>query len=108
MQVMYQGSLYPATDVSRGAAYELFADHPVDGFTPNPRGDARLPFRRFVHRSEVSAPVAEQNDEDDGDQPLLMPVSRTVDWSAVHRMSQATEPTGTIAAIRRSAAIRRG
>jgi hypothetical protein len=46
--------------------------------------------------------------EDDYDDPLMMPVSRTIDWSAVHRMSQAREPGGTIAAIRRSAAIRRG
>jgi hypothetical protein len=46
--------------------------------------------------------------EDDYDDPLMMPVSRTIDWSAVHRMSQAREPGGAIATIRRSAAIRRG
>lgn len=46
--------------------------------------------------------------EDDYDDPLMMPVSRTIDWTAVHRMSQAREPGGTIATIRRSAAIRRG
>jgi hypothetical protein len=46
--------------------------------------------------------------EDDYDDPLMMPVSRTIDWDAVHRMSQAPDERGPIAVIRRSAVIRRG
>jgi hypothetical protein len=52
--------------------------------------------------------VGNRENADDYDDPLMMPVSRTVGWSAVHRMSQSPDRRGPIAAIRRSAAIRRG
>jgi hypothetical protein len=107
VRALHDGVWHPADEVARGAAFELFADSPGPSFLPNPRPGARHPYRRFVHRSEILAvtgPVTTQTEA-----PLLMPVSRTLDWATVHRMSQC--PAGAdplVAAIRRTAAIRRG
>jgi hypothetical protein len=109
--VRYEGASYPAEEVARGAAFELFADQPAPGFLPNPRPGARWRYRRFVHATDALAAgpdVAEPLDE-----PLVMPVSRLLEWSSVHRMSQTpigggAPHAGPIAAIRRSATIKRG
>src|SRR5437764_576523 len=110
LEVSFEGSTFPAEEIARGAAYELFTDRPLTGFLPNPRPGARWPFRRFVHVSEIAAVRgALPGDElDVVDDPLMMPVNRTLDWTAVHRMSQSPSLAGSIAAIRRTATIKRG
>jgi len=121
LRELHDGTWYPADEVAKGAAYELFADQPADGFLPNPRRGARYPYRRFVHVTDVlavtgvSSTVAaaratgEQPVLEAPEQPLRMPVSRVWDWTALHRLSQrpaaGDSPT---AAIRRSATVRRG
>jgi hypothetical protein len=52
--VRFKGRQYPAAPLARGAAYELFADEPDDGFLPNP-GRAQWRFRRFAHVTDVTA-----------------------------------------------------
>ncbi|MBN1171810.1 MAG: hypothetical protein JXA67_06510 [Micromonosporaceae bacterium] len=118
----YAGRWYPAAEVARGAAYELFATTLEEGFLPNPRPGASWPFRRFVHASEVipaqrsSATIAATS-TDPGwhlDRPLAAPVSSTVTWQTIHGLSQTTpglqDPgcAALLAAIRRSATIMRG
>ncbi len=121
LRVLYEGTWFPADEVAKGAAYELFTDEAIPGFLPNPRPGARHPLRRFVHATEVlavsglgaraAAAVAtgEQPLTEPAEQPLRMPVSRTLDWEVVHRLSQTPVTADSpVAAIRRSATIRRG
>jgi hypothetical protein len=106
LEVQFDGSVYPAEDVGHGAAFELYSDRPGTGFLPNPRPGARWPFRRFVHSSDIAGvrgPVERADDE-----PLVMPISRVMDWSAVHRMSQSPHHADAIAPIRNTAVVRRG
>jgi hypothetical protein len=110
LEVAFDGATYPAEEISRGAAYELFTDRPLTGFLPNPRPGARWAYRRFVHASEISGvrgglPADELDVHDD---PLMMPVSRVVDWSAVHRMSQSPSQAMSVEPIRRTATVKRG
>lgn len=106
VQVHFDGATYPAEEVGRGAAFEVFAEHRGTGFLPNPRPGARYPFRRFVHASEIAGVVGATESPDD--EPMVMPVSRALDWDAVHRMSQSPVQAGRVAPIRRTATIRRG
>jgi hypothetical protein len=106
LEAHFDGAAYPAEEVGRGAAFELFAEQRGSGFLPNPRPGARWPFRRFVHASDVSAVLGAGEPPDDD--PMVMPVSRALDWGAVHRMSQSPAQVARVAPIRRSAAIRRG
>jgi hypothetical protein len=107
LRVRHEGAWYPAEEVAKGAAYELFAPRPDTGFLVNPRPGAQYPYRRFVHATEVEAVSGPVTEAHDG--PLHAPVSRVLDWRTVHRMSQA--PAGedsAVAAIRRTATVRRG
>src|SRR5947208_300962 len=107
LRVRHEGVWYPAEEVAKGAAYELFAPRPETGFLVNPRPGAQYPYRCFVHATEVEAVSGPVTEAHDG--PLHAPVSRVLDWRAVHRMSQA--PAGedsAVAAIRRTATVRRG
>jgi hypothetical protein len=106
LEVQYDGTIYPAEEVGHGAAFELYADRRGTGWLPNPRPGARMPFRRFVHASEISAVLGPADTPDDS--PMVMPVSRVLDWPTVHRMSQSPHQTAMIAAIRQTAVIRRG
>lgn len=132
LRVECDGQWYPAEEIGHGAAYELLAERAAAGFLRNPRPGARYGYRRFVHTTEVGlvieeatqpgpagwgAPVAQPavpaRAPADLDDPVRAPVSRTLSWSTIQRMSQ-TPPrgdavaSGQIAAIRRSATIRRG
>ena len=75
--VTLDGTTYPAEEIAQGAAYEVYATQPGPGFLPNPRPGARWPFRRFVHATEVASALDGLEDE-----PLLMPVTRALDWTA--------------------------
>jgi hypothetical protein len=67
-----------------------------------------MPYRKFVHSTEVlaidgGAPTVPT------DAPLLMPVSRSLNWAALHRMSQTPATAGSpVAAVRATATVRRG
>lgn len=107
LRVLVDGVWYPAEEVARGAAFELFADQPSAEFLLNPRPGSRHRYRRFVHSSEVMAVSGAVSEA--GDVPLQAPVSRSLTWSTLHRLSQA--PAGDdsmIAGVRRTATIRRG
>ena len=112
VRALHDGVWYPADEVAGGAAYELFADTPGPAFLPNPRPGAQHPYRRFVHRSEVLAVSGAAGIETDGtgtEAPLLMPVSRALDWATLHRMSQRPVEAGSVVeAVRRAATVRRG
>jgi hypothetical protein len=112
LRVAYNGEIYLAAEVARGAAYELFSEEPQDGFRRTSSGPAGLSWHRFVHASDIGGvygPVPEHADPT-LDVPLQVPLSRARNWSDVHRMTQS--PAGgdyaVVGAIRRSAAIRRG
>lgn len=112
LRVAYNGSVYLAAEVARGAAYELFSEEPEDGFRRTSAGPAGLSWHRFVHASDIGGvygPVQEHADAT-LEAPLQVPLSRARTWSDVHRMTQS--PTGgddvVTSAIRRSAVIRRG
>jgi hypothetical protein len=140
LRVEWDGHWYPAEEVGNGAAYELLADHAAAGFVRNPRPGARYAYRRFVHTTEIGlvveeAPAPAPSAWGAGwgpgwgsvaepapvparapvelDDPVRAPVTRSLNWSTIQRMSQ-TPPRGEapasaqIAAIRRSATIRRG
>ncbi len=97
--VTYAGRQYPAEEIARGAAFELYLDVPEPGALPNPRPGARHPFRLFVHSSEVLGSAS-------FDSQLSAPLSRNVSWSQVQLLSQT--PGADLAAIRSSALIRPG
>jgi hypothetical protein len=109
IQVRYDGTVYPAEPVAKGAAYEIFSSQRGDGFLPNPRPGARKPFRRFVPAVEVD--VLEGPVPGLREQPLVAPLSRGLTWPAVHRLSQSPyggETAQLASRIRRSATIYRG
>ncbi|HEY1485436.1 MAG TPA: hypothetical protein VGF84_04990, partial [Micromonosporaceae bacterium] len=109
--VGFAGLEYAAEPVPSGAAYEIFTNVPADGFVPNPRPAAAMPFRRFVHATEVellggTAPKPY-------DAPLCLPLSPTMSMALAHRLSQsmpgASAATDAAArAMRDSIRIRRG
>ncbi|BCJ65842.1 hypothetical protein [Polymorphospora rubra] len=112
LRVTFDGRVHPAEEIAHGAAYELFSTAPQSGFVADLRPDAPYPFHRFVHASEVvdvqgALPTARAGDRE---APLIMPVSRAVGWEEVHRRSQSASHRDDplLAAIRRSATIRRG
>jgi hypothetical protein len=101
--VTIDGVSYPAEEIAQGAAYEVYATHPAPGFLPNPRPGAKWPYRRFVHATEVTSALDGLEDE-----PLLMPVTRALDWTTIHRLSQTPSAAAALGPIRRTAAVRRG
>ncbi|MGC5332752.1 hypothetical protein [Micromonospora sp. DT62] len=109
-RVTYGGVVYPAEEIARGAAYELFSAEEAPGFEWAPGSGAALPWRRFVHATEVTVvpPVAEPGDE--AESPLLVPLHRERGWAYVQRLSQQPAAAGdpTLAAVRASAVVRRG
>ncbi|GAB3797779.1 hypothetical protein GCM10027605_08390 [Micromonospora zhanjiangensis] len=109
VRVAYAGAVHPAEEIARGAAYEVFSVDPRDGFLRDARPDARWPWHRFVHASEVEVVQGGRTDRTELDQPLMAPVSRVRTWADLHRLSQ--RPDGddpVLAAVRESAVIRRG
>ncbi|OLB82637.1 MAG: hypothetical protein AUI14_00320 [Actinobacteria bacterium 13_2_20CM_2_71_6] len=106
LRVAYDGAMYPAEPIAKGAAYELFAENPAPGFLRNPRPGASAPYRRFVPAGDVQ--VVEGAAPVPTDEALRAPVSRALSWAAVHRLSQ-TPPLGELlATIRGSVRVRRG
>ncbi|WP_232533997.1 hypothetical protein [Plantactinospora sp. KBS50] len=107
--VSLDGSTHPAEEIARGAAYEVLSAEPAPGFEPVRRPDARLPFHRYVHVSDLSA-VRGGTGGADLDAPLMAPVGRHRNWAELHQLSQrpasATDPVLT--AVRASAVVRRG
>jgi hypothetical protein len=110
LRVTYGGTEYPAAEVARGAAYELFSDVAADGFQPNPRGAGPTSWHRFVHSTEVTAVQGAQEHAEQPDIPLQVPLSRARTWADVHRMAQTPRPgeESGVAGIRRTARIRSG
>ncbi|MFB9237220.1 hypothetical protein ACFFWC_16930 [Plantactinospora siamensis] len=107
--VSLDGAAYPAQELARGAAYEIFSAEPAAGFEPVRRPDARLPWHRFVHVADVDT-VGGPGGGPDLDAPLLAPVSRRRSWADLHQLSQrpAASADPALHAVRSSAVIRRG
>ncbi|MGC4786460.1 hypothetical protein ACLQ22_01245 [Micromonospora sp. DT178] len=109
-RVTYGGVVYPAEEIARGAAYELFSAEETPGFDWAPRPGVPLPWRRFAHATEVTVvhPAAEPGDE--AESPLLVPLHRERGWAYVQQLSQQPAAAGdpTLAAVRASAVLRRG
>ncbi|GGJ92417.1 hypothetical protein GCM10010123_22830 [Pilimelia anulata] len=105
VRVTFRGASYAANEIARGAAYELLSERAEPGFTPSTRGDAA--WRLIVHATEVTM---ESGPLSGGETPLMVPLSRSRTWADFHRLSQTPtpEPVPELAAIRRTAAIRRG
>ncbi|XTZ13997.1 hypothetical protein ACQSSU_21110 [Micromonospora echinospora] len=111
-RVTYRGTAYPAEVVARGAAYEIFSGVELPGFEWAPRPGAPLPWRRFVHATEVTAvhdgpgPAADE----EPDAPLLVPLHRDRTWSQVQELTQQPSAAGdpVLATLRASAVVRRG
>jgi hypothetical protein len=105
---MCNGVTYPAEAIAKGAAYEIFSTSVRDGFVPNPRPGTLLPYRRFVHATEVEVVAGEPSATIDS--PLSMPLSRALSWPTVYRMSQSAAAAASplLVAIRETATIQRG
>jgi hypothetical protein len=112
LHATYDGAVYPAEEIARGAAYELFSAEAAPGFQRNRIG-ARLPWHRFVHVTDVTAvhgtaPASTSSEVPDS--PLMVPLNRVQGWDAVHQLSQtpayANHPT--LIGIRHTATVRRG
>ena len=110
LRVTFGGGVYPAEEIARGAAYELFSADEVPGFEWAPRPGGALPWRRFVHVTEVTAVHGAAEPADEPETPLLMPLHRERGWAHVHQLSQQPAAAGdpTLAAVRASAVVRRG
>ncbi|MFC3504239.1 hypothetical protein ACFOOK_25185 [Micromonospora krabiensis] len=110
LRVAYGGGVYPAEQIARGAAYELFSADEVAGFEWAPRPGSALPWRRFVHVTEVTAVHGAADPGEEPEAPLLMPVHRERGWAQVHQLSQRPDAADdpTLVAVRGSATIRRG
>jgi hypothetical protein len=110
LQVAVNDAWYPARAVSGGAAYEIYADQPLAGFLSNPSGRP-WPYHRFVHVSDVVA-IAGEPGPGPAEEPLRVPLSRSLTWERVHQLSQMPpRDTGTaalLAMVRAAATIRRG
>jgi hypothetical protein len=106
--VVVNGVTYPAEPVARGAAYEIFSTAGADGFVPNPRAGTLLPYRRFVHASDVEVVAGEVVAP--AETPLQMPLSRSLSWASVYRMNESASAAGSslLATIRDTATIRPG
>ncbi|MEW2385392.1 hypothetical protein AB0873_25350 [Micromonospora sp. NPDC047707] len=110
LRVAYGGAVYPAEEIARGAAYELFSADEVTGFEWTPRPGSALPWRRFVHTTEVAAVHGAPEPAEEPEAPLLVPLHRERGWASVHHLSQQPQAADDplLAAVRGSAVIRRG
>ncbi|GAA1884665.1 hypothetical protein [Asanoa iriomotensis] len=121
LRVTLGDATYPAVEIARGAAYEVFSAEPDDGFERDPRPGARYPYHRFTHVTEVTAvngrPAdphhadrAHHDGREEPDDPLTLPLSRAVGWREVHNRSQNPSSAGDpiLVGVRSSAHIRRG
>ncbi|QGN45533.1 hypothetical protein GKC29_00785 [Micromonospora sp. WMMC415] len=110
LRVAYGGAVYPAEEIARGAAYELFSADEVTGFEWAPRPGSALPWRRFVHATEVAAVHGAPEPAEEPEAPLLVPLHRERGWASVHHLSQQPQAADDplLAAVRGSAVIRRG
>ncbi|SCL27062.1 hypothetical protein GA0070616_3427 [Micromonospora nigra] len=110
LRVAYGGAVYPAEELARGAAYELFSAEEAAGFEWAPRPGSALPWRRFVHATEVTAVHGAAEPAEEPEAPLLVPLHREHGWARVHQLSQqpgaADDPL--LAGVRASARLRRG
>lgn len=109
--VTHAGVNHPAEELARGAAYELFSADELPGFSRDPRPDARRPWHRFVHASEVSAVYGPRSGGDpELEPPLMAPLNRARNWADIHQLSQTTAGAAdpVLASVRASALVRRG
>ncbi|WBB70990.1 hypothetical protein [Micromonospora sp. WMMD812] len=110
LRVAYGGGVYPAEEIARGAAYELFSADEVAGFEWAPRPGSVLPWRRFVHATEVTAVHGAPPPAEEPEAALMMPAHRERGWSQMHQLSQRPDAAGdpVLGAMRASAVVRRG
>ncbi|GAB3946379.1 hypothetical protein GCM10027614_39810 [Micromonospora vulcania] len=106
----FGGGVYPAEEIARGAAYELFSADEVPGFEWAPRPGSALPWRRFVHVTEVLAVHGAVEPAEEPEAPLMMPAHREQGWARLHHLSQQPSAAGDpmLTAVRASAVLRRG
>jgi len=81
LAVVLNGVTYPAEPVARSAAYEIFSTVPAEGVIRNPRAGTLLPFRRFVHASDVDVVAGDITEPTET--PLSVPLRRTISWATV-------------------------
>ncbi|MEV6815305.1 hypothetical protein [Micromonospora sp. NPDC051296] len=110
LRVAFGGAVYPAEEIARGAAYELFSADEVAGFEWAPRQNSALPWRRFVHVTEVTAVHGAAEPTEEPEAPLLVPLHRERGWTEVHRLGQqpGASDDPLVTAVRASATVRRG
>ncbi|MEV0154870.1 hypothetical protein AB0H57_14145 [Micromonospora sp. NPDC050686] len=110
LRVTYDGAAYPAEEIARGAAYELFSAAEVAGFEWAPRPGAPHPWRRFAHVTEVTVVHGATPPGEEPEAPLMLPLHRERGWRQVQQLSQQPAAAGdpTLAAVRGSAVIRPG
>ncbi|MEE6309204.1 hypothetical protein V1634_20405 [Plantactinospora veratri] len=131
LRVRYGGAVHPAEELARGAAYELFSTESAPGFERDRRPDARYPFHRYAHASEVGLLPGTRRAGGGGggadggaggsgggranglgvpDSPLTAPLHRVWGWSDIHGLSQspAAAEDPVLVSVRESATVRRG
>ncbi|MGN9889921.1 hypothetical protein [Micromonospora sp. L31] len=110
LRVVHEGTTYPAEEIARGAAYELFRADEAPGFEWAPRPGSALPWRRFVHVTEIGAVQGAAEPAEEPEAPLLVPLHRERGWAYVHQLSQQPTAAGdpTLTTVRASAVVRRG
>ncbi|MFC0507908.1 hypothetical protein [Micromonospora costi] len=110
LRVAFDGGVYPAEEIARGAAYEVFSADEVPGFEWSPRPGSALPWRRFVHATEVTAVYGASEPAEEPEAPLMIPAHRERGWAYAQQISQRPDSAGDpmLTAVRNSAVIRRG
>jgi hypothetical protein len=102
--VVVDGVPYPAEPIAGGAAYEVFSDTPAPGFLRLSM-PSRWAYHRFFTAIELGLGAV-------GETVLQAPLSRSMSWDRIHRMSQ-TPPreqhtTDLVGMVRCTATVRRG
>ena len=91
----FGGGVYPAEELARGAAYELFSADEVAGFERAPRPGSALPWRRFVHVTEVTAVHGgDRAGRRAGDAAADAGCTANAGWAYLHQLSQQPAAAG--------------
>jgi hypothetical protein len=95
---------YPAEPIAGGAAYEVFSDIPAPGFLRIAM-PTRWPYHRFFAATELGLGAG-------GETCLQAPLSRSMSWDRVHRLSQIPpreqHTADLLATVRATATVKRG
>lgn len=102
--VIVDGVSYPAEPIAGGAAYEVYSDTAAPGFL-RVAMPSRWAYHRFFTAIELGLSPG-------GETMLQAPLSRSMSWDRIHRMSQSPpreqHVAELLASVRATATVKRG